>query len=998
MASFAAADLATAAGVDPWALLEKLHQGDPSEIEGLAAAFYRAGGDTAHAHASATKSHQYVTAGYVVTGGPALDYSAEVSTAQHLQGASEHLNGIARLLSSVGTHLAQATRTSASEVGTLDSTIRSIQGEYLTFWQGIGHHLPPDESASITQGYVDRAVAAVKHTGASVNHQITAYESTLASSLRQLADLGYLPADAVDEGPGDVDVNAADGTHDATVTIAAIDDKDRAAGVRQYDASTTTVDLLNRTMKANGRLDDNQYAYLYNYNQTLAPHLPQVDRWLHDPATQAAVTSVDGLSQSAPDQHQGAAALKQRGSILADGVLNLTAAAEQPTDHGAGPNDYGPGGEHLGRSIPPALATYLTMQLGEQVPNDPNLAHDPQHPGTTLRATWDPQNHKWVIANLDTTSGFSDLLANYSHQDVQGGAQFSKQLGEAGIHWKQQLNTIHDNTKAYYEAELEHANGDSSANGEAMSMARQAMRMGDPELAATYAKGVWPKDMPFTFSWNEGDFPGGDTVASDALSVTAHNPTGAADLLLDPTDRRAVMGLNWQDGHGAAQTLVSGTVPSTNPGAHTNAAAQAVMQDGATDYRSLSKVAAPEIKDALTTIAVDHIDSFGSPSAAGDVHGATRDITLPDGTVIHAVNLDPTVGENYLKLVSSFGDQPYSLVQQAALERGSQYVANAQHAGLDQGSAGYAQAWRMASELDGHVAGAGQAQLYDQYRGDNNDTVQKLVAAHEAYRNELGQYNSASNGLKWLTSAVALGSNIAGVAPPLMEFKVPLDFARTGLGMIQNTMSAPSNPLDAPPVFEDIYKSINAGATLDQNTLQSMSERGDAQHWMALRAQQLATGSDAAITVPNGYSGQSLPHGVAPLSAAQAVQLEHQMFPTYSGALDPHDAGNDAFNAWAGNAETPATWTTGTGAADPVYPWAPGGSWSNGDSTWQIHYGGNQRLTWDWGYHDSQVGPRADGDPYTHVLVGTEGTDLDPTTGVPSVDSGAKKSQWDDSR
>jgi len=72
------AQLAAAAEVDPWALLAQLTSGDPDQIEELAAAFYRAAGDTGHAAQSDAQAKQYLRAGYHVDGGAPFDYNAEV--------------------------------------------------------------------------------------------------------------------------------------------------------------------------------------------------------------------------------------------------------------------------------------------------------------------------------------------------------------------------------------------------------------------------------------------------------------------------------------------------------------------------------------------------------------------------------------------------------------------------------------------------------------------------------------------------------------------------------------------------------------------------------------------------------------------------------------------------------------------------------------------------------------------------------------------------------
>lgn len=976
MTSFDQASLASAAGVNPWDLLTKLKSGDPAQIESLAAAFYKAGGDMSDAHAASSQAQAYVKQGYKVQGSSPLDFDKDAAqTKAAIKGGADNLPKIAKILGTVASDLAGATKKAAGEVDTLDGQLNKIVNEWNTFWQGVGHHLPEEDWMPVRQGYLDQAVAAVKTHGQTVNGYLTDYEATLAGSLRSMADLGYIPPDPVDEGPGDINPTAGDGAKDAQTTIDAINDKDHKKGIQLYNQSTELVDLLNRQMKANGRISDAEYTYLWQYYNTLAPSLPKLDTWLHDPATLKAETDLDHLSNSAPDQRQAAAALKQRGSIVADGLLNLSKAAEQPTDNGTAPDTYGPGGEQLGRGgvsgLPPSVQKFLYLDLGQQVANDPNIAQDPNHPGSTLRATWDPKTHQWVIANEDQAGGFSDLLSNYSSDNVTGGVGFSKAMGEAGIRWKQELNTIHDNTKAYYEAELEHYAG---SDTQRWVMARDFARDGDLGEAQKLMSGLMPDGMPDMPYWDDKSFNADDTLASNALTVAAHNSTGSAELLLNADDRHALMGLNWQHGHGAALALVSGTRPSADDSAVTNQAAAAVMKDGAANYNHPGAITSHDVEDALTTVAVQHIDTFAS---SGNMTPGMHDVTLPDGSVIHVVGLNSGDAENYLKLISSFGDKNYALVQQAGLERGSQYIASAIKAGVPHDSHQYETVWQMAGQLDGHISGAGMAQMFDQYRGDAQHTQQQLVDAHEVYRNQLASYNAIANPLKWVSSAVSLGGNIAGVVPGGQAVGAGLGFASTGLGMVSNMINAPDNPMDDPKWMEKAYQLIGQGATLDQEAVGGFGQRSDAALWMAARAQQIADpgvagpayGPHGEIQLATGSGGDQGPAHTVQLSDSDKVSLEETVYPHDPGTDGGSQIGQNAYSDWVRDHAAPT-----------------GHSWTDADPAWRVHYGYNQRVNWGYGYNSVQQDEQHRGiaaDPAQHPLLKDEGPDNDPKTKTP---------------
>jgi hypothetical protein len=194
------ADLAQRAGVDPWALHAKIAVGDPAQVEALAAAFYRAGGNMAQANADQHKSAAYRRQGYTTAGTSPVDFDAEArSTAT----SPEHLQQIGRILDGVAADLSGAMRTADDEVGALDRELQGIDTRWSRFMQQIGHHLPPDDQEATRAEFVNEAVDRVKSRGAAVDTAIKRYEETIVGAQKSMSDLGYVPPATLGDLYGD---------------------------------------------------------------------------------------------------------------------------------------------------------------------------------------------------------------------------------------------------------------------------------------------------------------------------------------------------------------------------------------------------------------------------------------------------------------------------------------------------------------------------------------------------------------------------------------------------------------------------------------------------------------------------------------------------------------------------------------------------------------------------------------------------------------------------
>lgn len=194
------ADLVQRAGVDPWALQAKVAVGDPAQVESLAAAFYRAGGDMGNARTDTRRSQTYRTQGYTSNGTSPIDVNAE---AKSVATSPEDLQQIGKVLDGVATDLSGAIKTANSQVSSLQTTLTSIETRWTTFMQQIGHHLPPDDQESVRNELITEAVTAVKGYGHTIDTAVKGYEETIYGAQRTMSDLGYVPPTTLDDLYGD---------------------------------------------------------------------------------------------------------------------------------------------------------------------------------------------------------------------------------------------------------------------------------------------------------------------------------------------------------------------------------------------------------------------------------------------------------------------------------------------------------------------------------------------------------------------------------------------------------------------------------------------------------------------------------------------------------------------------------------------------------------------------------------------------------------------------
>lgn len=195
-------ELAQKAGFDPWKEQGRLAKGDPAQVESLAAAFYKAGGDMTTSNSYQQKAQHYVGEGYQVNGASPVDFDAQAAGTKT---SPEHLQQIGRTLDTVAGDLDGAISKATSEVNGLNGELAAIEQQWVAFMQQTGHHLPPDDRQAARDDFVNQAVAAVKAHGGAVHQLLTGYEETLFGAQRTMSDLGYVPPSQLEDLGADAD-------------------------------------------------------------------------------------------------------------------------------------------------------------------------------------------------------------------------------------------------------------------------------------------------------------------------------------------------------------------------------------------------------------------------------------------------------------------------------------------------------------------------------------------------------------------------------------------------------------------------------------------------------------------------------------------------------------------------------------------------------------------------------------------------------------------------
>ncbi|WP_433088143.1 hypothetical protein ACQP1P_19680 [Dactylosporangium sp. CA-052675] len=491
MGDFSQASLAAAAGVDPWKLQAQFTAGDPEEIYAMARGFNQAAAQQGDAVTLATKGLETAGDGYKVNNATPIDVGAQVSEASKALGNNgEKLGKIAKLLSETASDLSVRTSTANTQITTLVGDVNAIIGEWnQTVRQ---NHNDPDFQQNRQQymaPYIARAVQKVKDAGGKLSTSVQEYEQYLADHLKAMADLGYIPPTALDEGPGDVDVPDPKAAADGTVGATKLSDPNAAKAA--FDRSTSYLNLLNAKQKAGVALTEAEKNWLKGYYEELTPHFGEIKDW--------ADKQIGVKPGEKPDQNNP---FVQMVSRVGDGFLNLS--QNVPYDQ-----------------LPRSARDIIASNLGVTDPSDQVgffATPGERHLGSEFPPVTDPA--------LLKAAGFVGLLNDYSSDDVKPSDDLASNLKDASLRWKQQINVMYAN----YKADFPIAHGYDESLKE---MSADDWNKLMPDELSSDALGVVARNRDFTNDWivhNAGE-------RREVMGMNWQSGQGAADVILSATMR-----------------------------------------------------------------------------------------------------------------------------------------------------------------------------------------------------------------------------------------------------------------------------------------------------------------------------------------------------------------------------------------------------------------------------------------------------------------------------
>jgi len=595
------------------------------------------------------------------------------------------------------------------------------------------------------------------------------------------------------------------GTADGQATV----DAAKSGDTSQLRASTLTLQLINADIKANGgRVSAAEHAYLYDYYNATAKDSAAIDKAVKsDPSLRASV-----------------------GSQYAGGLLNLS-------------NATGLDG------LPPAVRNILSSDIGKVQPT-PQDGQDTSGAPMLRRAEWKDGN--WVVDNYATDTGFADLLSMADH-GLQGGTEFSRTLAEAGIRWKQDINAVQTNTTNWLDAVHILWN-----SGEINGPSKEEVALG------------FPPDRSHADTKNDTiNFGISDTGASNALSTAARNSYAAAELLTQGNDRHAILGLNWQDGTGAADVIASGTAPdphneAVNPATGQsirNEAALDVIKDTGSDYENFVKLASNPVKNALTNLAITHLGSFATVPEQGG-QSAVGTLVLPGGQKAYGLSLNQDDAANFLKMIALSGPKRYGALHAAALQQGALWIHEAPGTGSNSGG-------NYASILDGRVSAAGFAAAQD-------IALQSNASDKKAYAAQLAEEQDQST--QELLGTIAFQVVDSGLAIASFGTSEAVTKVLDQMGALNGILSSGYDDYNAfnaqdanSPYIQDLQNEMQQALSAPHEQAQVTYAVQQDQAWMAIKAAALDPHHSAAVSQAlNADGNPALPPGVLLGSDGQA--------------------------------------------------------------------------------------------------------------------------------
>ncbi|MCE7001607.1 hypothetical protein LWC34_01930 [Kibdelosporangium philippinense] len=723
--SFSHEQLAAKAGVDPWKLRDKLTAGNPAEITNLAKTFADASGEAQLSTDLAKEASELTAQGYTVDNSPVHDPAKHVQDTKKLLGdGGEKMGKIARILDSISDELEGRISHAKTGVSTLEGEIKTIEGQWGEFWRKNHNMMDPNDRQSTLNTYIEQAVGRVREHGNAIKTSVDSYETTLATHLKSMADLGYIPPDNVDEGPGDVNISVDAANADGQQTKDGLGEQPPSAeGVDAIQDGSGTIALLNAKVAAGHQLTEAERAYMNAwYDKVGADDLSKIPKYVTD---------------AAPGR------TREVVSPIADGIMNLS----KPYTDSAGHNVV-PGKDQM----PKAVQDLMGTKVGHR-DEDTGLLW----PNKDLNNTKDMH-----VEGLNRWNGFADLMETST---IDGGTEFTKQLGNEAIRVKQELNAISGNTTEG----LRYATG-----GE-----------GGPEAFAKLKEQT------------------SDSGVSDMLKVVGRNEDASAQLLLDKNSRQALMGLNWRDEGGAAAVIHGGTDRDPKDGGGGEAQARAaveVVKEVASDRDGYLHRMGEGVEDAVKDVGVQYMDSFTREGPKSEYKDGLTDVL--GRKVGPGFELTTRDRDLFLQFISGTGDDDATDFHTKATAYNQVMLTEAfKHGDATKVN----QALIEAGRLDGAVTQAN----FD-YTFDVTKEADKEAAA--AHRAESMRNTAIKSGISVATTLVAAGVTVgtAGTGAVLVGPAVSLTNALVNGGANFAFMDDPAPQPQLPGKRDELFRQDRA--------------------------------------------------------------------------------------------------------------------------------------------------------------------------------------------
>ncbi|MPZ26986.1 MAG: hypothetical protein GEV12_11360 [Micromonosporaceae bacterium] len=467
----------------------------------------------------------------------------------------------------------------------------------------------------------------------------------------------------------------------------------------QMDPSTAGLNLIGqgnqRLVEINQRLADGERlteaekAYLDAwFDEVGAENLAALDAYVVE-ATDIPPGMPGSAAQSMIDANRS-----EYMSPIADALMNLSNPDK--------------GGVTYLEDMPQAIQDLANTPIGEIADGSGLRWPAVDEHGNPIYDQTDPPD--FTVNGLERFGGFVDLLESST---VDGGTIVTRELGEAALRVKQDLNAIAANTT-------------------------DALRFGgagEDELAALRTA---------TF----------DSDVSDILSVVARNEEAAGAMLVNDDDRAMLLGMKWFDDDGPVDIIQSGTTRDPDNESWMPAAATMALMDEVGGDRDFYLDRMTEgMSDAVVDAGINWMDTFARPATSDSPtdYGMYEDAL---GNEALGVQLSADDRANFLQFVSGTGDEDAMRFRGASVVYSQDLVADALETG---DSTVVNRALGASGRLDGGITAADYEYALDR-TGEDYDEAQ---AAHEAATRRNAGYALAAKAV-WTVGSTGLNVATGG--------------------------------------------------------------------------------------------------------------------------------------------------------------------------------------------------------------------------------------------